>query len=143
MTTRLTLGTTVSAVVIDNLTRSRIVQYAGASGDFNPIHTDEIYATAVAGLPSVFGHGMLTMGAGAAFLQALVGPPHLRSYGVRFAEKVWPGDTLTATATVTRADAVEIELALTVTNQDGTVVLRGQATAVIPEPTTASEDTRA
>ncbi|WP_432985458.1 MaoC/PaaZ C-terminal domain-containing protein [Dactylosporangium sp. CA-233914] len=130
-------GTSFSAVVIENLTRSQIVQYAGASGDFNPIHTDEVYATAVAGLPSVFGHGMLTMGAAGAFLQALVGPLGLRSYTARFAEKVWPGDTLTASASVTRAEAddehqLHIELDLQVTNQDETVVLRGHAAAVVP-----------
>lgn len=134
-----TLGAEFSEVIIDGLTRSQIVQYAGASGDFNPIHTDEVYATQVAGLPSVFGHGMLTMGACGGFVQALVGPPALRSYSVRFVEKVWPGDTLTATAVVTRADigeageaGTDVELELTVTNQDGGVVLRGLARAAVP-----------
>ena len=48
-------------MLTEDLTRTQIVQYAGASGDFNPLHTDEVYATKVAGYPSVFGHGMLTM----------------------------------------------------------------------------------
>jgi acyl dehydratase len=129
-------GSEFSAVIVDHLTRSQIVQYAGASGDFNPIHTDEVYATAVAGLPTTFGHGMLTMGACGAFVQGLVGPPALRSYAARFVEKVWPGDTLTASAVVTSADPGEsgtaVELELTVTNQDGVVVLRGVAVADVP-----------
>jgi acyl dehydratase len=51
----------VQRLVVEDLKRTQIVQYAGASGDFNPGHTDEIYAVHVAGPPSVFGHGMLTM----------------------------------------------------------------------------------
>ena len=55
-------GQTFEAVVAENLSRTQIVQYAGASGDYNPLHTDEVFATQVAGYPSVFAHGMLTMG---------------------------------------------------------------------------------
>ena len=57
----LKVGDTVEQVVVDGLTRTQLVMYAGASCDFNPLHTDEVYATQVAGFPSVFGHGMLTM----------------------------------------------------------------------------------
>ena len=52
----LNVGESRSMVVADNLTRTQIVMYAGASGDYNPLHTDEIYTTQVAGYPSVF-HG--------------------------------------------------------------------------------------
>ena len=55
-------GAKQSKVVADGLNRTQIVQYAGASGDYNPLHTDEVFATKVAGYPSVFAHGMLTMG---------------------------------------------------------------------------------
>ena len=58
----LKVGDTHQEVVVDNLTRTQLVQYAGASGDYNPIHTDEVYTTQVAGYPSVFAHGMLSMG---------------------------------------------------------------------------------
>ena len=51
-----------SEVVVDNLSRTQLVMYSGASGDYNPLHTDEVYTTEVAGYPSVFAHGMLTMG---------------------------------------------------------------------------------
>ena len=59
---QLKVGDTREAVLVENLTRTQIVMYAGASGDFNPIHHDETFATKAAGYPSVFAHGMLTMG---------------------------------------------------------------------------------
>ena len=60
---QLKIGDTHSEVVASNLTRTQIVQYAGASGDYMPLHTDEVYAREVAGYPTVFAHGMLSMGA--------------------------------------------------------------------------------
>src|SRR5438128_11970937 len=76
------------------LTRTDLVQYAGASGDFNPMHHDEVKAKA-AGLPSVFGHGMFSMGFLAAAIQEYVGVGNLTSYSVRFAKQTWPDDVLT------------------------------------------------
>src|ERR671917_107569 len=96
----LTVGQTFSAVVAEDLTRTQIVQYAGASGDYNPLHTDEVFATQVAGYPSVFAHGMLTMGCTGRMLTDLVGDGRLLSFGGRFTSQVWPGDDLTTTATV-------------------------------------------
>ena len=67
------VGDTRTAVVVDDLTRTQIVQYAGASGDYNPLHTDEVFATQVAGYPTVFAHGMLTMGMTGRMLTDFVG----------------------------------------------------------------------
>ena len=97
---QLKVGDSRAEVVVDNLSRTQIVQYAGASGDYNPLHTDEIYVTKVAGFPTVFAHGMLTMGLTGRLLTDWVGDGRLLSYGARFEKQVWPGDTLTATATV-------------------------------------------
>src|SRR5271155_3626281 len=94
------VGLSRRAVVVETLTRTQIVQYAGASGDYNPLHTDEVFATQVAGYPSVFAHGMLTMGMTGKMLTDYVGDGRLVRFGGRFTSQVWPGDTLTATATV-------------------------------------------
>jgi acyl dehydratase len=131
----LTVGERREATLVDNLTRTQIVQYAGASGDFNPLHSDERFTTEVAGYPSVFGHGMLTMGMAGRLLTDWVGDGRLRRYGAQFRNQVWPGDTLHGTATV---EAVREEngehladLAITVTNQRGDVVVSGAATALL------------
>ncbi|MEZ5234124.1 MAG: MaoC/PaaZ C-terminal domain-containing protein [Acidimicrobiia bacterium] len=127
------VGDTYSQVVVDNLSRTQIVQYAGASGDYNPIHTDEVFATQVAGYPTVFAHGMLTMGLTGKMVTDYVGDGRLTNYGVRFVRQVWPGDTLTATAEVAavRAEAGGslVDLTITTTNQNGEPVLTGTATA--------------
>lgn len=126
-------GDVHETVVVDGLTRTQIVQYAGASGDFNPIHTDEVFATKVAGYPSVFAHGMLTMGMTGRMLTDLVGDGRLTQFGGRFSAQVWPGDTLTATATVTgveeRDGTAVATFEVATTNQDGVVVFHGSAQA--------------
>jgi acyl dehydratase len=126
-------GATHEAIVADNLSRTQIVQYAGASGDYNPLHTDEVFATKVAGYPSVFAHGMLTMAMTGRMLTDYVGDGRLLRFGGRFTAQVWPGDTLTARATVTEVrfhdgDSV-VDLTVSCVNQDGTEVFSGEATA--------------
>lgn len=127
------VGDSRSMVVIDNLTRTQIVMYAGASGDYNPLHSDEVYTTQVAGYPSIFAHGMLSMGATGRLLTDWFGVDRLTRFGVRFVNQVWPGDTLTATATVeaVRDENGErfVDVTVTTTNQDGLPVVTGTATA--------------
>jgi acyl dehydratase len=134
----LSVGQTFSAMVAENLSRTQIVQYAGASGDYNPLHTDEVFATQVAGYPSVFAHGMLTMGCTGHMLTDLVGDGRLLSFGGRFTSQVWPGDDLTTTATVQAlgsddAGRPTVDLAVSTTNQDGAEVFVGYATARIED----------
>ena len=116
------------------LTRTMFVRYAGASGDFNPMHHDDTIATQV-GNPSVFGHGMLTMGLAARVINDWFGPESIRKFRVRFAKQVWPGDVLTCVAQVTakREDAGEhlVDLDLTVENQNGDKAITGSATAAL------------
>jgi acyl dehydratase len=122
-----------SQVVAEDLTRTQIVQYAGASGDYNPLHTDEPFAREVAGYPGVFAHGMLTMGLTGRALTDWAGDGRLLEYGVRFTAQVWPGDTLTTTATVREiADRDGVPVALidvVTTNQQGAPVMTGSAVA--------------
>ncbi len=131
----LSVGDSHEEVVVDNLTRTQIVQYAGASGDYNPLHTDELFATKVGGYPTAFAHGMLSMGLTGTMLTSYVGDGRLRKFGVRFTRQVFPGDTLTAKATVEaiREQGGEhlVDLALSTTNQNGEEVVTGSATAVI------------
>ena len=132
---KIQVGATHEEQIADNLTRTQIVQYAGASGDYNPIHTDEVYTTKVAGYPSVFAHGMLTMGMTGKMLTNYVGDGRLTKFGVRFTKQVWPGDSLTAKTTV---DAIRqegeqyfVDLSLSTVNQAGEEVLSGYASARI------------
>ena len=131
----LKVGDTHDEVVVENLTRTQIVQYAGTSGDYNPLHTDEIYATQVGGFPTAFAHGMLTMGMTGKMLTNWVGDGRLKKYGVRFSSQVFPGDTLTATATVEaiREEGGEhlVDLKVSTVNQDGREVVQGAATALV------------
>ncbi|WP_210593084.1 MaoC/PaaZ C-terminal domain-containing protein [Streptomyces sp. GESEQ-35] len=121
------------SVLVEDLKRSRIVQYAGASGDFNPLHTDEVFATEAAGYPGVFAHGMLTMGMTGRVLTDWIGIESLVTFGVRFKAQVWPGDTLTATATVESVEDTPAgpvaRFSLRTVNQDGGEVVTGTATA--------------
>jgi acyl dehydratase len=110
------------------------VRYAGASGDFNPMHHDDTIAAQV-GNPSVFGHGMLSMGLAARVVKDWFGPEAIRRLQVRFSKQVWPGDVLTCTAVVTgkREEGGEqlVDLDLTVANQNGDQAVSGAATAAV------------
>jgi acyl dehydratase len=130
---RIAPGFSHSIILVENLTRGQIVQYAGASGDFNPLHTDEIYATKVAGYQSVFAHGMLTMGMTGKAMTDLFGVRNLRRFGGRFRAQVCPGDTLTAAVTVSSiSDDGTAQLSIATSNQHGTAVFEGTATVSVP-----------
>lgn len=134
MTTAPAPGQTRELRVAEGLTRTQIVQYAGASGDFNPLHHDEIFVRETAGMPGVFAHGMLTMGMTGRLLTDWFGAESIIEYGARFAAQVWPGDTLTATARIddirpaAESSGHDLNITLTTHNQRDEVVLAGNAT---------------
>ena len=132
---QLKVGDTHTERVVENLSRTQIVMYAGASGDYNPLHTDEVYTTQVAGYRAVFAHGMLTMGLTGKMLTNWVGDGRLKKFGVRFTNQVWPGDTLDSTATVAAIREEDgqlfVDLTVSTVNQDGKEVVGGSATARI------------
>jgi len=132
---KLKVGDTHSEQVVENLHRTQLVMYSGTSGDYNPLHSDEIFSTKVAGYPSVFAHGMLSMGLTGKMLTNYVGDGRLTKYGVRFSTQVWPGDDLTATATVEaiREEGGQhyVDLAISTRNQKDQEVINGSATARI------------
>lgn len=129
----LNVGDSHSEEVCRNLSRTQIVQYAGASGDYNPVHTDELFTKEIAGYPSVFAHGMLSMGMTGKMLTNYVGDGRLSAFGVRFTSQVFPGATLTASATVTglREEGGQhyVDLDLSTSDEEGVEVVKGTASA--------------
>ncbi|WP_067678756.1 MaoC/PaaZ C-terminal domain-containing protein [Nocardia miyunensis] len=127
----LAVGDWHEAPVVQDLSRTQIVMYAGVSGDFNPLHSDEVYAREVAGYPSVIAHGQLTMGLTAKLVTDWIVDGEFTDFGVRFQRQVWPGDTLTAKATVTAVAVVDgrtsVDLELSTVNQKGEPVVSGYA----------------
>jgi acyl dehydratase len=116
------------------VTRSELVRYAGAGGDFNPIHHDEPFAQE-AGLETVFAMGMFHAGLLSTLVSDWLGLANVRRFGVRFNGQVWPGDTLTLSGSVEsvyekdgerRADCL-----FEVKRQTGDVALTATATAAI------------
>ena len=131
--TDIQVGTAIPELVMPPISRYTLALYAGASGDYMPLHTDEVYAKEIAGYPGVFAHGMLSMGATGVMLTNWVGDGRLTKYSARFTRQVWPGDDLIAQATVTglvEEDGQQlVELDVVTTNQDGQEVINGKATA--------------
>lgn len=125
----LQVGDTYTERLVEDLKRTTIVQYAGASGDYNPVHTDELFTKEVAGYPTVFAHGMLTMGMTGRMVTNYVGDGRLTEYGVRFTSQVFPGDSLDSTATVTAIHDGLVDLEVSTVNQNGVEVAKGSATA--------------
>src|ERR1700685_3227186 len=117
------------------LTRTDLVRYAGASGDFNPMHHDEIQATA-AGQPTVFGHGMFSMGFLGSAITDFVGVGTLTSYKARFARQTWAGEELATKIVVAGARTDDgrhlVDLDVRLVNEAGEEKVVGQATAALP-----------
>ena len=132
---KINIGDSYQEEVCENLSRTQIVMYAGSSGDYNPLHTDEIYTKEIAGYPSVFAHGMLSMGMTGKMLTNFVGDGNLTYYGVRFTAQVFPGATLTAKATISdirEENGTKIaDLEISTLDQDGVEVVKGKASAKI------------
>jgi len=112
------------------VSRTDLVRYAGASGDFNPLHHDETFARA-AGLPGVMAHGMFSAGLLGSFLLAWIEERPIRRFKVRFLSPVWPGDILSAGGKVVGAGTKDGKpvalLALRLWREDGADVVTGEA----------------
>jgi acyl dehydratase len=122
-------------VLTHSLTRGDLVQYAGASGDFNPMHTDEV-AAREAGMQSVFGHGMLSAGLLATAITNWCGVGSLVRYNVRFVKQTWPGEQLSTRIRVERK-RVEggrhlLDVSCSLANQEGQEKVSGEATIMVP-----------
>ena len=129
MTAALTVGEIVAERTV-HLTRESLVRYAGASGDYNPIHYRDDVAASV-GLPGVLAHGMLTMGLAVETLVPWLGDSgRILEYGVRFTRPVVVDpETGAELRIVAKVGAIEDEVAridLTVTHDETTVLGKAQ-----------------
>ena len=117
---------------IGPITRTDMVRYAGASGDFNPNHHDEIYAIR-AGFDKPFAHGMLQGGYVGRMLTEWLGPAALRHFNLRFSAQAWPGDMVICKARVTRRYQEQgenrVDIEAEAQNQRGDILIRATATA--------------
>jgi acyl dehydratase len=129
------VGSEIPALSKGPIQQIQLTRYAGASGDFNPIHQDDEFAKA-AGMGGVFGHGMLTMGFVAQAVTDWAGAGSVRKIGVRFAGLVRLKDVITCRGRVldtSSKDGVHtVDLELWAENQKGEKVVTGRATVGLP-----------
>ena len=129
------VGDELPPLVKGPIAQIQLTRYAGASGDFNPIHQDDEFAKA-AGMGGVFAHGMLSMGFVAQALTDWAGAGRVRKIGVRFAALVRLKDTVTCRgrvlATSSKDDLHLVELEIWAENGKGEKVVSGKATVALP-----------
>jgi len=132
------VGDELPPLVKGPIQQIQLTRYAGASGDFNPIHQDDAFAKA-AGMGGVFAHGMLSMGFVAQSITDWVGAGRVRKVAVRFAGLVRLGDVITCRGKVLEkrpakdgGDRHEVDVELWAENQKGEKVVTGRATVTVP-----------
>lgn len=124
------VGDELPALAKAPIDRVQLSRYAGASGDFNPVHVDEVYAKSV-GMPSVYAPGMLVMGMLGQLISDWARGGQLRRYHVRFIKMVWPGDTVVCKGRVSdrygEGGRYFVEVELWAENQRGELVMKGHS----------------
>ena len=131
----ITVGDELPLLVKGPIQQIQLTRYAGASGDFNPIHQDDEFARA-AGMGGVFAHGMLSMGFVGQVVTDWAGPAAVRKLSVRFAGLVRLKDTITCRGRVldksSKNDRHLVDLEVWAENQKGERVVTGKATVALP-----------
>ena len=136
-------GAELPPLVKEPITKVQLVKYAGASGDYNLIHTDDETARRV-GLDGVIAHGMLSMGFLGQYLVQLAGPEGVRRLKVRFRQMVRPGDVLTCKGRVVEVGPEEapglrrVRVEVWAENQRGEAVTAGEGEVLVPAPAGSS-----
>jgi len=129
------VGDAIPKLVKSPLSHLQLVRYAGASGDFNPLHTDPKIGELI-GVGGIIGHGMLTMGFVGQLLSDYVGPAALRKFGVRFKGMTRLDDVITCTGTITEKYEADGEARIAgkvqATDQNGDVKVAGTFVAALP-----------
>ncbi len=130
------VGDELPKLVKSPVTLNQLVRYSGASGDFNPLHTDPKIGEMI-GTGGVIAHGMLIMGFVGQLLSDYVGPAALRKFNVRFKGMTHLDDVITCTGTVTEKNEVDGEARISgkvqAADQNGDVKVAGTFTAVLPK----------
>jgi acyl dehydratase len=117
----------MSAATFGPVTRTDLVRYAGASGDFTPLHHDEEFARE-AGFPMPFAMGMYSAGLVGTWLTDRVHPSRVRRFRIRFVRQVWPGDVLTVDGPLPDDLAEGFDVEIDCRTVDGAVVTKVWAT---------------
>ena len=129
------VGDDIPKLVKSPVSHLQLVRYAGASGDFNPLHTDPKIGELI-GLGGIITHGMLIMGFVGQMLSDYVGPTALRKFGVRFKGMTRINDVITCTGTISEKYEAEGEARIAGKMQavdlDGDVKVTGTFVAALP-----------
>jgi acyl dehydratase len=123
--TQLQVGESVKEIQLEPVSRIDLIKYAGASGDFNPIHTIDEEAKK-AGLPGIIAHGMWTMGNLAKLFTPYFEEGFVKDYSIRFKGMVFLNDVITLKATLKEVDEPNLRFQVQAVNQNGNEVLKGE-----------------
>ena len=121
----LEVGESIQDIQLEPVSRLDLIKYAGASGDFNPIHTIDEEA-AKAGLPGIIAHGMWTMGNLAKLFTAYYEEGFIQDYSIRFKGMVFLNDVITLKAALTAREDQLLRFKVQAVNQNGNEVLKGE-----------------
>ena len=115
-------------LTVGPITRTDLVKYAGASGDFNPNHHDEIYSIR-SGFKKPFAHGMLQGGILSRLISDWFGVGALRYFKLRFSAQTWPGDTIICKARIIKKleDEKYLEIEAEAKNEDEMILIKASA----------------
>jgi acyl dehydratase len=132
---KLEQGDVFPEITYPPVTKTQLVRYAGASGDFNPIHTDD-EAARESGLKGVIAQGLMVMGFLGQAIVRWVPKRTLKKFKVRFKGMTFPGDIITVSATVAEKLETEEEIKLicdaAAKDQNGEIKILGQFEAGVP-----------
>ncbi|MFT4415485.1 MaoC/PaaZ C-terminal domain-containing protein [Fredinandcohnia humi] len=118
------IGDSLDEIQLDAVTRIDLIKYAGASGDYNPIHTIDEEAHK-AGLPGIIAHGMWTMGNLAKLFTPYYEEGFIKTYSIRFRNMVFLNDVITLQATLKGVDEKKRTFQVVAVNQDKKEVIKG------------------
>lgn len=122
---QLNVGEAIKEIQLEPVSRIDLIKYAGASGDFNPIHTIDEEANK-AGLPGIIAHGMWTMGNLAKLFTPYYEEGFVEDYSIRFKGMVFLNDVITLKATLKEVNDRKLRFSVQAVNQNGNEVLKGE-----------------